>query len=71
MQDLTPNLLAVLLEETGRNEEAEKEYREAISLVPEDADTHYQLAVLLEETGRKKEAKKEYQKASFLDPTLK
>jgi tetratricopeptide (TPR) repeat protein len=46
---------------SGRNEEAEKEYREAIRINPDDHAAHYNLGILLKESGRSEEAEKEYQ----------
>jgi len=46
--------------------EAEKEYRTAIKINPDDAEVYANLGLLYIEMGKKEEAKKELQKAKEL-----
>ena len=50
--------LGILLKETGRTEDAEAEYREALRINPDYAEAHGNLGILFSETGNKEEAKK-------------
>jgi tetratricopeptide (TPR) repeat protein len=59
-----------LLYQHGRNEEAEKEYREAIRTGPDDAAAHYNLALLLNSLSRKAEAEAEFREAVRIDPDV-
>jgi Flp pilus assembly protein TadD len=43
----------------GKKEEAEAEYREAIRINPDYAETHANLGILYSKTGNKEEAKKD------------
>jgi tetratricopeptide (TPR) repeat protein len=60
--------LGKLLEEQGRPQEAEKAYREAIRINPQDALAHSYLGKLLEEQGRPQEAEKVYREAIRINP---
>ncbi|DAZ85586.1 TPA_asm: hp [Altiarchaeum virus] len=56
--------------ESKRYEEAEKEYREAINLNPNDAKAHNDLGnLLVQHFNRYKEAEKEFRKADLLFST--
>jgi tetratricopeptide (TPR) repeat protein len=57
-----------LLKELNRYEEAEKEYKEALRINPDDALAHYNLGVLLYELKRYDEAEKEYREALRINP---
>ncbi len=59
---------AILLKNLGRNEEAEKHYKRALEIDPDDAEAHYNYAILLQNLGRKKEAEKHYKRALEIDP---
>ena len=61
---------AVLLNEQGKYNEAEKEYRKAIRINSENAPTHHNLGILLEKLGKYKEAEKEWIEALRIDPNL-
>jgi len=61
-------VLAMVLESEYRFAEAEAEYRKALSLNPNEADSHYWFAFLLVDMGRLQEALQEYELAERLDP---
>ncbi len=50
----------------GKYPEAEREYREAISINPDYAEAHGNLGILLAKLGRNKEARAEIEKAEEL-----
>jgi serine/threonine-protein kinase len=58
------------LDELGRREEAEKEYREALRLNPASPTAHYNLGLLLAHQGKPAEAEREYREALRLMPDL-
>jgi Flp pilus assembly protein TadD len=60
---------ARLLAQDGRTEEAEKEYREAVRLDPNDPSMRFALARFLAGAGRKDEARKEAETVLALKPT--
>ena len=51
----------------GRNEEAEEQYKIALSLNPNDVNTHSNYGLLLKEMGRNDEAEEQYKMVLFLD----
>jgi tetratricopeptide (TPR) repeat protein len=55
-----------MLKESGRYQEAEAAYRQALAQTPEDGDIHLQLGHLLKLTGRKQEAIAAYRNAQRL-----
>jgi tetratricopeptide (TPR) repeat protein len=57
------------LQDTGRTEEAIKNYMEALKLRPNYGDVHVCLGMILSAEGRSEEAIKHYEKAVELDPT--
>ena len=56
--------LAMLHHERGERDEAEKEFREALNLSPENGDVAYSLGLLLAESGRMNDAVKMLRQAS-------
>ena len=52
----------------GRYEDAERAYRKALALLPEDAYLHNDFGILLEGLGRLAEAEAQYREAIRLDP---
>ncbi len=60
--------LGVLLQDTGRAEEAQSWFRRALELAPEDANTLCNLANLLKDEGRMAEAEVLYRRVIALDP---
>jgi len=60
--------LGILLSDTGRMDEAEKYFRMAIEVAPEDVSVLYNLGVLLVKAGRMKEAEEQYRKVLGIDP---
>jgi tetratricopeptide (TPR) repeat protein len=60
--------LGFALEKAGRKDEALAEYRAALKLNPDRAETHNNLANLLGDTGHPDEALAEYQEALRIDP---
>ncbi|PKP57053.1 MAG: hypothetical protein CVT89_05130, partial [Candidatus Altiarchaeales archaeon HGW-Altiarchaeales-2] len=62
------NNLGALLANLKRYEEAEKEFREAIRINPNDAEAHNNLGNLLADLNRYEEAEKEYGEAIRINP---
>lgn len=62
--------LGSLCQTLGFLSEAEREYRQAIELKPEDADAHDRLGSVLYAMGRAEEAVKAHQKALALQPSM-
>jgi len=60
--------LANVYAETGKKEEAVKEFREALTRRPNNDNAHRQLAVVLRDLGRHDEAVQEYQGAIAIRP---
>jgi tetratricopeptide (TPR) repeat protein len=68
-----PDLLlnrALILEASGKPEEALKAYGEAAAARPDDAELHLAYADLLRQAGKSEEAVKELKKVQTDDPTL-
>ncbi|MCK4732257.1 MAG: tetratricopeptide repeat protein, partial [Methanophagales archaeon] len=63
-------LAMILHKHIGRIDEAEKEYREVISIDPDDAPAHNNLGVLLTDLKRYEEAEKEYREVIRINPNL-
>jgi tetratricopeptide (TPR) repeat protein len=63
-------LLAKILLQQGKADEAERVYRKGIESATEKARLHIGLAMLLSQKGRQAEAEKELQKAKTLDPNI-
>ena len=59
--------LGILDSNTGRNEDALKEFTTAVELDPSDVNAHWRLARLYRTMGKKDEAKAEFDKASTLN----
>ena len=55
-----------MLNEIGRKEDVEVEYRDALRINPDYAEAHGNLGILYSETGKKEEAKKELEIAKRL-----
>ena len=60
--------LGNLLDDFGRKEDAETEYREAIRIKPDYAEAHYNLGLLLNNVGRKEDAETEWREAIKIKP---
>jgi protein O-GlcNAc transferase len=60
--------LGVVLQATGRKEEAEASYRRAIEVKPDYTQALGNLAALIQELGRKEEAEEMYRKVIALSP---
>ena len=60
--------LGVVYHALGENEEAVKEYREALRLRPDHASTHYNLGNAFFDLDRFEEAAREYRRAGELEP---
>ncbi|GEM_PF-282372 len=58
----------IVLQKLGRFAEAETQFQQAISKLPDSSQAHFNLAVLLQETERMVEAKDHYRRAIALDP---
>jgi tetratricopeptide (TPR) repeat protein len=65
---LALNLLGVLAQQAGRNEEALALLHEAVAICPDDAGFHYNLGVITQALGRKAEARSSYREALRLSP---
>lgn len=59
--------LGIVAAETGRNEEALREFKMAEEKTPDDVNVHWRLARLYRAMGKKEEAKAEFDKASTLN----
>jgi tetratricopeptide (TPR) repeat protein len=59
--------LGIVAAETGRNEEALREFKMAEEKTPDDVNVHWRLARLYRVMGKKEEAKAEFDKASTLN----
>ena len=62
------NNLGLLLDDMGRKEDAEAEYRDALRINPDDAEAHDNLGNLLDNMGRKEDAEAEYRDALRINP---
>jgi len=62
--------LGRLLHESGRHDEAERAYRDALEACGRSPVILYKLGVLLEDAGRKAEAVEAYEEALHTDPSL-
>lgn len=62
--------LGIFLDDLNQYDKAEREYREAIEIDPNNAESHHNLGVLLEDLGKKRfpDAEKEYKEAIKIDP---
>ncbi len=60
--------LGAVLKSTGKKSEAVDANRTAVTLSPQDAETHSNLGVTLQELGRLEEAEASYRKAIALNP---
>ena len=60
--------LGVLLNDLGRKEDAEEEYREAIRIKPDYVAAHNNLGFLLDDLGRREDAETEYREAIRIKP---
>jgi len=63
-------ILANIYADTGRTKEAEKEYKEALRIDPDNAEARNNFGTLLYRLKRFKEAKKEYKEAIQTNPDL-
>jgi tetratricopeptide (TPR) repeat protein len=61
-------LLAEALEAAGRTEEAEREFRRAVAIDPDDVPGRTALATFLQKARRGREAEEEYGRILLLDP---
>lgn len=60
--------LGIIHRDTGKYEEAIKEFQKAIQLDPANSDAHRELALVYENLGKSEEAEKAYKKAIELKP---
>ena len=54
--------------QTGRNDEAEVQYKKALELDPNNVNAHSNYGLLLKQTGHKQDAEEQYKMALALDP---
>jgi tetratricopeptide (TPR) repeat protein/capsular polysaccharide biosynthesis protein len=60
--------LAKLSQKIGQTHQATDYYRQALSHVHSNADSHFELGVLLDQQGQYRDAIKHYRQAIFIDP---
>ena len=65
---LTVNNIGVVLTKLGRHREAEEHYREALALMPENAQVHVNLGEVNLKLGRPEEAVSYFRESARLDP---
>jgi tetratricopeptide (TPR) repeat protein len=58
--------LGILYADSGRQQDAVKEFKEAIRLSPNDQDPHWRLARLYQAMGKQEEARVEFEKTKTL-----